>query len=78
MTTFGAGTARRHHHDPPETSPRPEPGARQPHTFSHPGATASWTDSLDWIDVAGTLRQAAVGDHTKVISVSLDQMVFNG
>lgn len=34
--------------------------------------------ALDWIDVAGTLRQAHTGESRKVISAGLDQMIING
>lgn len=41
-------------------------------------ATADVVLALDWIDVAGTLRQAPTMKERKVISATLDQMVFNG
>lgn len=41
-------------------------------------ANADVVLALDWIDVAGTLRQAPTVNERKVISATLDQMVFNG
>lgn len=34
--------------------------------------------ALDWIDVAGTLRQAPTKEDRKVLSAGLDQMIING
>jgi thiamine pyrophosphate-dependent acetolactate synthase large subunit-like protein len=34
--------------------------------------------SLDWVDVAGTLKQAAVKETAKIIQVSLDHHLHNG
>jgi thiamine pyrophosphate-dependent acetolactate synthase large subunit-like protein len=59
--------------------------AAAPATFLSPGATATLRAadvvlSLDWIDLAGTLRQAWGADEigARVIQVSLDQLVHNG